>query len=204
MSDPFEDLELRAIQLQQRTTNPDLPSALPLKPEHTHTGLGPPGWQSAPGAPGMAIPPPRLPGRHADPPERRRWPEPPPRSITPSPESGPAVLDVPGMGTLKVHRSLFRRVAPWLAPVVISAAGAGIGYVRAYAAGLVAAAERMAAAEEKLRLEGERRARIEVLAKQASEDLDQAFAVNRAQDERVGRIDERLKRVEELVIIKPK
>lgn len=134
---------------------------------------------------GMPAPP--GPGSHA----------PPKRSVSPSPESAGAVARVQvGPVDVKWKGSGFRRVFPWLVPVILSAAGTVGGWALGYFRGLAAAGERMAKTEAAIKLQGEKRAALETRVEAVEGDQNTLFKVQRDHDKRLPTAERDLVRLE--------
>lgn len=102
-------------------TKPDLPIHIPRPRTPTQRGLAPPHILSS--AP------------------------PPPRSTTPNPESGAALKVSVDGSIVAVKKKHLERIWVWVAPLLISGAVSVYGYIKGYAMGLAAAAERVARLE---------------------------------------------------------
>lgn len=104
------------------------------------------------------------------------------------------------------RKALLRRLTPWLGAAVLSAAGTGVGYLKGQAKGYLDAFERVSKLEGAFRVERDRRARLDGEAAAAlanvNADLDTAFAKNREQDAKLGKLDALLK--EAPVVVRPK
>ncbi len=106
------------------------------------------------------------------------------------------------------RRALLRRLWPWAAGIGATLATSAFGYVKGQAMGYMDAFERVSRIEGAFRTERDRRAAFEgatnALLIEHGADLDRAFAVNRDQDARLGKDDERLKKLEGPIVVHPK
>lgn len=120
----------------------------------------------------------------------------PERSMSPPPGSvGVAVrIDEKGFDA-KVRGSVFRRLAPWLVPALMSLLGTLGGGVLGYFEGLKRAAARVAALELQVDASKE-------LLRQQSKDLDRFFVLARDNDRRLLTVERALK-VEPPLVVKP-
>lgn len=125
----------------------------------------------------------------------------PTSTATPTPSGTDVDLRV-GDVRVRVGSSVARRVLPWLAPVLLSVAGAGLGYVKGYLEGLAAAGRRVAAVEEAVKLNGEDDARRDVRIQAIGASLAAEAQSNRAEratrDQKLESIEERLPKIEGL------
>lgn len=93
------------------------------------------------------------------------------------------------VAVFRASLSLARRVLPWLAPVVLSITGAGVGYAKGYFEGLADAGARMARGEEATKINAESIARVEARITGLAGDRDEAFAMLRDHDVRIPRVE---------------
>lgn len=113
---------------------------------------------------------------------------------------------------VRVRASGLRRFLPWIVPLVLSLAGTIGGAVMGYFRGLAAAGERVAAVEESVRIQGQKRAALEARVVAAEQDLDRAFLVQRDHDKRLptlerdqARLAERVQALEQqkAIVVRP-
>lgn len=104
------------------------------------------------------------------------------------------------------RKALLRRLMPWLAATAGSLVISVAGWVWGQAKGYMDAFERVSRLEGAFRVERDRRAKLDGQAAAAlanvNADLDTAFAKNRDQDAKLGKLDELLK--EAPVVVRPK
>ncbi len=117
----------------------------------------------------------------------------PPRSLSPAPVSGPAVLVDTSVGKLELRKGLFSKLAPWLVPLALSALGTIGGAILGYYEGLARAGARVAAIEEAARLNAEADARLKT---RSEKELDRAFTVLDDHDRRLPRLERRVEAFE--------